>query len=609
MNPSISDGTDSSDFLQRYDSLVELFSDTEQTLLVDNNHDSNSCRSAFHSINQFNNKRDSSAGDIGVFLSPTKKLRAVQRESENNPASGNNFCSLSNNKPNQLQRSMSKPSTIFLNLRFHFIASINLSTQRIAIFCAQIAKRGGIIAEKLEKSVNYVVVCNNFKDFDTFSALKPKYIKKMHIVAVDWLVEVLKQNKFVEFKPWEIDCSHKGPRSRSPAARSLSFSYRSGSNNNNSGDNMRNNRHNDSFNSVATYPLLESGYPGSFTNAATQDLGSYSVSLPPLSPFRPASLSCPISQPNSSQLPNLLTSETDNFSVIQQSQRARELAGLATVDPSASQHQIDANSQRSTVQRDLFLRAQYSYVDPEELRRGLAPEIQSCEKEERAAEKNASTSPRTANAASHQVSMLKPQSSSGIEASNILVDPSYVVDSNKYFPYQEFSVKAPAFEPQNSYAQRSKQFLACQMFSSGVINHNSHLTDKLERLEELNSALADKWREYAYRKAVGILKKYPKRVETAVDLADLAKIQGIGKKMIRKIAEILDTGTLEKLENMENDERIKTIEIFAKIHGVGGATAAKCTKNYIIEMNFMQLLDNSVLTLQISWIFSFACDV
>lgn len=47
---------------------------------------------------------------------------------------------------------------------------------------------------------------------------------------------------------------------------------------------------------------------------------------------------------------------------------------------------------------------------------------------------------------------------------------------------------------------------ACQMMAM-----NGHLTVPLEKLESTNGSLGDKWRTYAYRQAVGILKKFPTR--------------------------------------------------------------------------------------------------
>lgn len=75
-------------------------------------------------------------------------------------------------------------------------------------------------------------------------------------------------------------------------------------------------------------------------------------------------------------------------------------------------------------------------------------------------------------------------------------------------------VPSAVLQPDKAWVDRGKQHLACQMTSSSVVNLNEHLTKPLERLEQIFTATGDKWRQYAYRKAVGVLKRHPKKVQT-----------------------------------------------------------------------------------------------
>lgn len=68
----------------------------------------------------------------------------------------------------------------------------------------------------------------------------------------------------------------------------------------------------------------------------------------------------------------------------------------------------------------------------------------------------------------------------------------------------------------------------------------------MERLEEIYTGLGDKWRQYAYRKAVGVLKRHPKPINTVSDAAELGSIPGMGPKMVRKIVEIVKTGACKR---------------------------------------------------------------
>ena len=125
------------------------------------------------------------------------------------------------------------------------------------------------------------------------------------------------------------------------------------------------------------------------------------------------------------------------------------------------------------------------------------------------------------------------------------------------------------------YFTQNKEKLACQQQSSALVNHNSAITEVLERLEEMNAAVGDKWRSYSYRKAVGIVKQFPRALRTEADLAEIGRVRGMGGKMIGKVREIITTGTLTKVGHMEADERMQVMERFTKIHGVGATTAAR----------------------------------
>jgi DNA polymerase/3'-5' exonuclease PolX len=68
----------------------------------------------------------------------------------------------------------------------------------------------------------------------------------------------------------------------------------------------------------------------------------------------------------------------------------------------------------------------------------------------------------------------------------------------------------------------------------------------LERLEEIYTGLGDKWRQYAYRKAVGVLKRHPKAITTVADAVELGGVPGMGAKMVTKIVEIVKTGACKR---------------------------------------------------------------
>ena len=67
--------------------------------------------------------------------------------------------------------------------------------------------------------------------------------------------------------------------------------------------------------------------------------------------------------------------------------------------------------------------------------------------------------------------------------------------------------RCPFFVSLSLFGSFSTRFLACQQTRATVKakpNLNTHITSVLERMEAIYGAIGDDWREYAYRKAVGV---------------------------------------------------------------------------------------------------------
>ena len=91
----------------------------------------------------------------------------------------------------------------------------------------------------------------------------------------------------------------------------------------------------------------------------------------------------------------------------------------------------------------------------------------------------------------------------------------------------------------------------------------------------------DKIRAMAYNKAIAILKKYPETMKSGGDVRNWARqndMKGIGDKIVNKIDEIIATQNLHTLDLLKKDEdpkRVKMIDIFQTIHGIGPANAVR----------------------------------
>ncbi|XP_025736689.1 DNA polymerase lambda isoform X2 [Callorhinus ursinus] len=112
------------------------------------------------------------------------------------------------------------------------------------------------------------------------------------------------------------------------------------------------------------------------------------------------------------------------------------------------------------------------------------------------------------------------------------------------------------------------KWVCAQSSSQKAINHNPHLTEKLEVLAKAYGVQGDKWRALGYAKAINALKSFHKPVTS---YKEAFGIPGIGKRMAEKIAEILDSGHLRKLDHIS--ESVPVLELFSNIWGAGTKTA------------------------------------
>ncbi|CAG9331725.1 POLB [Blepharisma stoltei] len=116
-----------------------------------------------------------------------------------------------------------------------------------------------------------------------------------------------------------------------------------------------------------------------------------------------------------------------------------------------------------------------------------------------------------------------------------------------------------------------KQYTYFKAKSYGI-NHNEHITSILEQLMNYYELLKDKGRMFAYRYAVAKIKDYPQKITEPEQVKGINKI---GAKIQKKIIEILETGTLRRVEAMKEQGRLKLLDEFGKIWGVGPSASDK----------------------------------
>ena len=112
---------------------------------------------------------------------------------------------------------------------------------------------------------------------------------------------------------------------------------------------------------------------------------------------------------------------------------------------------------------------------------------------------------------------------------------------------------------------------ACMMPTAAKEDHpNAFIIETLQQLCDYYAQEKDEWRTIGYRKAITQLKHTKHEIESR---EDALAIRGIGGRLAEKIAEIVQTGKLEKLEHTKQSSHV--LAQFLRIHGVGFAQAQK----------------------------------
>lgn len=103
---------------------------------------------------------------------------------------------------------------------------------------------------------------------------------------------------------------------------------------------------------------------------------------------------------------------------------------------------------------------------------------------------------------------------------------------------------------------------------------NKIILTELDALRQKEFANNDKIRVMAYNKAIKIIKDHFGNTPITSG-KQLKEYKGIGDKIANKVDEIIKNGVLESAEEARNDSRVKAINLFSEIHGIGPENAQK----------------------------------
>ncbi|KAL1501552.1 hypothetical protein ABEB36_006853 [Hypothenemus hampei] len=114
-------------------------------------------------------------------------------------------------------------------------------------------------------------------------------------------------------------------------------------------------------------------------------------------------------------------------------------------------------------------------------------------------------------------------------------------------------------------------------------NLNKDFCDFLSELAQFEKNVSRNIHKYnAYRKASATLAVHPTRITSG---AEAKKLPNIGDKIAKKIDEFLQTGKLQKLENIHKDERSQAISLLTRVSGIGPSKAQKLVEKGISNLD------------------------
>lgn len=158
-------------------------------------------------------------------------------------------------------------------------------------------------------------------------------------------------------------------------------------------------------------------------------------------------------------------------------------------------------------------------------------------------------------------------------SSDSMQDPGDSDDSRERSP-------SPVRKPSRKKRRGSKgsfnqNNFSCMTGGTGEItssNPNARTIEVLQEMGDFYEKVKDQWRTRAYRMAIGTLKKTMNKIRTADEAEELPKI---GKRIAKKIEEIVLTDGLRRLEFAKQDPTDRILQEFLKIYGVGPSQGLK----------------------------------
>lgn len=101
-------------------------------------------------------------------------------------------------------------------------------------------------------------------------------------------------------------------------------------------------------------------------------------------------------------------------------------------------------------------------------------------------------------------------------------------------------------------------------------NPNSRTIEVLQSMADYYTRVNDHWRTTSYRKVISTLKRQEMKITTA---EEAQRLPSVGPRLAQKIAEIVTTDRLQRLEYAQKEPMDEALQLFLGIYGVGNSQA------------------------------------
>eukprot|EP00347_Sterkiella_histriomuscorum_P009814 403339784 len=99
---------------------------------------------------------------------------------------------------------------------------------------------------------------------------------------------------------------------------------------------------------------------------------------------------------------------------------------------------------------------------------------------------------------------------------------------------------------------------------------NNEIAEQLDRLFKYYQTLKDKGRMWGYKRAVTQVRSIK---EPIYSLDQLKDVPNIGEGILKKLREYVAEGSIKRFEFIDTDEKIKTLQLFEQVWGIGPSKA------------------------------------